>query len=129
MAEPITATASPLIISGSTIYLAGSFFGLEYESMIAGCLGGFIALGFMQAGNRWHAVSMVLTSAILAGFVTPIAAAFAVAHFPELAGLAPESVRLACACLIGIGAHTTVPIFLRLLRAIGRVRVDKGEWQ
>lgn len=116
MAEPASAIASTVIAAG-TVTLSGSVFGLQYEALLAGLLGGLISLLYLPPMPALKVAGAVAGAALLAGFFAPVIAAAALHYFPWLQAVG-DFMRVACAAALGLGAQVLIPACLKRLRAV-----------
>lgn len=61
-----------------TITIAGSFLGLQYEMLLAGLAGGLAMLSSLPPVSRPRAVMILITSALMGGYVGPMLHAWAI---------------------------------------------------
>lgn len=118
MTEPATITAAGGALALGTVTLSGSILGLEYGVLLAGMFGGLVALSFIEPTTRAKMVTSVITSALVAGYVGPIAHVGVLEYFPWTAKSA-EIVRWFCAFAAGVSAQTIVPLGLGWLKKRG----------
>jgi hypothetical protein len=118
MPEPAVSTASIAIAAG-TITLSGSVFGVQYDALLAGLVGGLVSLTYLPAMSLLKMAGTAAGSALLAGFFAPVAAAAALHFFPWLQSVG-DVLRLAGAAALGLGAQVVVPAGLRRLRTLVR---------
>lgn len=116
MAEPASSTAIIAIAAG-TITLSGSVFGMQYDALLAGFLGGLVSLSYLSPMSVLKMVGTVSSSALLAGFFAPVIAVAALHYWPWLQSVG-DFVRIAGGAALGIGAQVLVPAGLRRLRAL-----------
>ncbi|MFM2086309.1 MAG: hypothetical protein RLZZ237_1178 [Pseudomonadota bacterium] len=117
MAEPAITAAGGALALG-TVTLTGSILGLEYETLLVGMFGGLVALSMIEPTTRVKMVVSVITSALVAGYVGPIAHAGAMEYFPW-ASKSAEALRWFCAFAAGVSAQTIVPLALGWLKKRG----------
>ncbi|TDY35082.1 restriction endonuclease [Janthinobacterium sp. 75] len=118
MTEPATITAAGGALALGTVTLTGSILGLEYDVLLVGLAGGLVALSMVDQTSRLKMVISVMTSALVAGYVGPIAHAGALEYFPWTAKSA-DAVRWFCAFAAGVSAQTIVPLGLGWLKKRG----------
>jgi len=116
MPEPLVSTAS-IVIAASTVTLSGSVFGVQYDALLAGLIGGLVSLTYLPALPLLKMIGTVAGSALLAGFFAPVLAAAALHFFPWLQSVG-DFLRLAGAAALGLGAQVLVPAGLRRLRTL-----------
>lgn len=119
MAEP-TSTAAAITLTAGAITITGSILGLEYQLLLVGMFGGLIALSFFPQSTRWRMASSVATSALLAGYATPVLAAISINKLEALGGIASQPLQLLLALLIGISAQFLIPAGMGWLRKFTR---------
>ena len=117
MAEPTISAAGGALALG-TVTLTGSILGLEYDVLLVGLAGGLVALSMVEQTGRLKMAISVVTSALVAGYVGPIAHAGAMEYFPWTAKSA-DAVRWFCAFSAGVSAQTIVPLALNWLKKKG----------
>jgi hypothetical protein len=81
------------------------YFGVKYATLLAGFAGGVVSLSYMRELSRLQMVLAVVTGALLAGYLTPLAQ-----HWISM----PNEVENGVAFLLGLTAMNIVPGFLRL---------------
>lgn len=118
MPEPAVSTAS-ITIAASTITLSGSVFGVQYDALLAGLVGGLVSLTYLPAMPLLKMAGTVAGSALLAGFFAPVLAAAGLHFFPWLQAVG-DMLRLAGAAALGLGAQVLVPAGLKRLRTLVR---------
>jgi len=118
MTEPATITAATGALALGTVTLTGSILGMEYDVLLVGMAGGLVALSMVEQTGRIKMAVSVITSALVAGYVAPIAHAGALEYFPWTAKSA-EAVRWFCAFAAGVSAQTIVPLALGWLKKKG----------
>jgi ABC-type multidrug transport system permease subunit len=112
MTEPTTATVAAL--SGVTVTVAGSIFGMQYSLLLIGLFAGLLRLGQVSATSRAAAFSSVTLSAMLAGAVAPVAGSMTASFF-NLANT-PEELRICAAFLLGYGWQSITPVLVDLIK-------------
>ncbi len=122
MPEPVTPAS--IAIAAGTITLSGSVFGVQYDALLAGLLGGLVSLTYLPAMSWLKMAGAAAGSALLGGFFAPVLAAAALHYFPWLQSVG-DFLRLAGAAALGLGAQALVPAGLRRLRTLVRDRTAK----
>lgn len=84
---------------------AGAIYGVKYASLLAGFAGGIVSLSYMRQLTAWQMALAVVTGALIAGYLTPIAQ-----HWIGL----PEAVENGLAFLLGLTSMNIVPGFMAL---------------
>lgn len=120
MPEPAVSTVS-IVIAAGTITLSGSVFGVQYDALLAGLVGGLVSLTYLPAMSVFKMVWTVIGSALLAGFFAPVVTAAGLHFFPWLQSVG-DFLRLAGAAALGLAAQVLVPAGLRRLRTMVRDR-------
>lgn len=118
MAEPASSTAAGVAIAAGAITLSGSILGVHYDALLAGFAGGLVWLTFQPSMPAVRIASSMVASSLIAGFFAPLAAVGAVNFFPWLSEVG-DSLRMAAAAGLGIGAQVIVPALLNLIREKG----------
>ncbi|KQV84949.1 hypothetical protein ASD15_07370 [Massilia sp. Root351] len=116
MAEPVSSSASIAIAAG-TITLSGSAFGVQYDALLAGFIGGLVSLLYLPPMPALKIAGTVAASALVAGFFAPVIAAAALHYFPWLNGVG-DFMRLAGGAGLGIAAQVLIPAVMRRLRSL-----------
>lgn len=116
MAEP---ASSIVAIAAATITLSGSAFGVQYDALLAGFIGGLVSLLYVPPMPVLKIAGTVAGSALLAGFFAPVIAAAAQHYLPWLQALG-DFLRLAGGAALGLGAQVLIPAGLRRLRSMVR---------
>lgn len=117
--EPTSSGAAAAAAAAGAITITGSILGLEYQLLLIGMFGGLIAVSFLPQTTRARMAMSVATSALLAGYATPVVATLSVAQIPAMAGVATEKLSWFCALVIGVSAQTLIPIALGWMRKMG----------
>ena len=112
------AAANANAIAVGTITITGSFLGLQYDLLLVGTAGGLVALSMMPQTSRIKMALTVITSAIVAGYGGPLAAAWASDTFLWTAKTG-DALRWFSAFAVGVSAQTIVPVGLRFLANLG----------
>jgi hypothetical protein len=115
MAEPVISTASVVIAAG-TITLSGSVFGVQYDALLAGFLGGLVSLLYLPPMSAWKMAGSVGCSALVAGFFAPVIAVAALHYLPWLHSVG-DFMRLAGGAALGIAAQVLIPAGMKRLRS------------
>jgi hypothetical protein len=97
--------------------LTGSILGVQYDALLAGFFGGLVSLSYLPHMPPIKIARSLTGSAIIAGFLAPILAAFAVNYFSWLAGVG-EFTRIAAAGLLGIRWQAVLPAGLDRVRSL-----------
>jgi hypothetical protein len=113
MPEPASLTASIALAAG-TITLSGSVFGVQYDALLAGFVGGVVSLTYLPSMSALKIAGTLAGSALLAGFFAPVIAA-ALHFFPWLQGVG-DFMRLAGGAALGLAAQVLIPACLKRLR-------------
>ncbi|MGL5182468.1 restriction endonuclease [Herbaspirillum huttiense] len=116
MPEPTTSAATGYAVAVGTVTLTGSILGLEYDLLLAGIFGGFVALSFSRQTPLLRMVITLITSALVAAYGGPVAVAWAAqsSMFGWTSSI-PDKMRLFCAFSFGVSSQTLVPLVLRQL--------------
>jgi hypothetical protein len=117
-AASAAAAASANAIAVGTVTITGSFLGLQYDLLLVGIAGGLVALSMMPQTSRIKMALTVITSAIVAGYGGPLAAAWAADTF-VWATKTGDALRWFSAFAVGVSAQTIVPVGLRFLANLG----------
>lgn len=118
MTEPASITAAGGALALGTVTLTGSVLGLEYDVLLVGLAGGLVALSAAEPTGRLKMAISMITSALVAGYVGPIAHAGALEYFPWTAR-SDAALRWFCAFVAGVSAQTIVPLALGWLKKRG----------
>lgn len=122
-------TASSITIATGSAALTGAVFGLQYDALLHGLLGGLIALQHLGTMRRSAVVASLATAVIIAGALAPVAVAAAAEYAPWTAKIPPTPARIACALLLGLTCQTLIPLMfagIRTLAAKFGIREDDG---
>src|SRR5574337_348679 len=98
-------------IAAALTYVVVGVLGLQYQVLLVGLLGGLIALSFAQPTSRRRMAALVISSALLSGYATPVLAEVLFDRVPELAHVRSATVLL-LALLLGLTAQVTIPALL-----------------
>lgn len=115
MMPDVNASTAAAATAAGMITVTGGVLGMQYDVLLAGFFGGIVALSFADRQSHLKMAMSVFSSSLLAGYFAPIAAALAAHYMPALTA-SGESLRLACACAIGLAAQTAIPAGLAWLR-------------
>lgn len=126
MADPASTTlAAATAITTGTLTLAGSFYGIPADSMLAATLGAGIAMSSAPRIGCSRvtisaAVGVFVTSLVLAVFLGPLLGIVADGAIEKLTGIAlPDGpVRAAAALLVGLGAQRWLPAILARMTGV-----------
>lgn len=115
MPEPNSTTAG--IIAGTGIGLTGTFMGAHVDALLIGLVAAiFVSIWLPAINDRIKATASVAMSALLAGYGSPVAAAWLAT---DQAGFADGSpLRLLLALLIGAVAPAVTPVAISRLQLI-----------
>lgn len=112
MIDPITPTtevAKTYAMSVTTVAVTGSFFGMQYDALMAALAGTLFALAISNiVMEKWRTILWLVTSTMLAAYMAPVAGAWIVAHIDSLASHV-DAVRMAFAGIIGAGSRQLIP--------------------
>lgn len=101
---------------GAGVGLGTALLGAQVDALALGLMAAiFISIWMETIDDKLKAGSAALLSALLAGYGSPKAAAFASATWPVI-GAADDTLRLLMAVLIGAGAPTLIPIATKWLK-------------
>lgn len=110
MAEPHTTAI------GATVGLGAALLGAQVDALVLGLVASVMVGIWMETiDDKLKAGAAALLSAMLAGYGSPKAAAFAASTWPAI-GAADDALRLLMAVLIGAAAPTLIPIAARWLK-------------
>ncbi len=120
MTDPTTTTlAAATAITTGTLTLAGSFYGIPADSMLAATLGAGIAMSSAQRidctrASISAAVGVFISSLVLAVFLGPLVGIVADGVIDKLTSInLPDGpMRAAAALLVGLGAQRWLPAVL-----------------
>jgi hypothetical protein len=121
-----TSTTAEAAGAGIVIALAGSAFGLQFDSMVGGFVGGLIAKTFVEtpplpgeSGPQRYLRGLLelAASGVLAALITPVAEPLVAAALPGK--VAPQSLHMAAAGIIGMVAPVVVPLLRRIVVKLG----------
>jgi hypothetical protein len=119
MAEPTT----PYVIALGAITLTGSFFGMPADALLVGLFGGFVALRYGGQMSKLGLTGSLSSSTLMAGQFSNVASR-AASHYADWLSASDDSLRLACAFALGLGAQVVIPWFLKI---IGNLGVKEGQ--
>jgi hypothetical protein len=104
MAEPsTTAIAAGTVAAGLTVF--GVSTGLDPATLVAGFAGGAWAQSYHPPATWWKRVSLTLMSAVISGYLSPVAAAAIMYFSKDRGGLPLAVLQLPTAVLVGLTAH------------------------
>lgn len=112
MTDPASITGASL--AAGAITLTGSILGVQFDALLMGFLGGLVVLSFLPKMTIKGVFWSLFSSSVLGGVLAPISSS-TLYHFFTFLDSAGDSVRMASALLIGVGAQTIIPIFLKYL--------------
>ena len=119
MAEPhsiIAATAAATALAAAPPLI---LLGAQVDALVIGLVAAvLISIWLETIDNKIKAVSAVIFAALLAGYVSPIAANWLAVSVPSMAGNI-EALRMLMALAIGGAAPSIVPVLLRAARKKG----------
>lgn len=113
MAEPSSTAGITLGLGVTT--LTGSIFGIHYDMLMAGVLGGCIALSYLPPMPRLRVAGTVATAALASGFFGPLLAAAGLHYFAWLTELG-DFWRLVSGAAIGLTIHAILPAIPAVVR-------------
>lgn len=118
MPEPHSTTAAGVAV-GAGIGLTGTVMGAQLDALLLGMLAAsFMSFWLPAIDSRARAAAAVAMSSLLAGYGSPVAAAWLAS---EQHGFADGgSLRLLLAVVIGSVGPTLVPVILTRLQALAR---------
>jgi len=100
--------------ASDTLALGGSVLGMHYDSLLAGFLGGLVALNYLPAPSLRKGAASVLAAVLLAGLFAPVAAVGALHYFPWMHGVG-DVMRMVCGAALGLAGPALIPACLRRL--------------
>ena len=107
MPEPHSTAAGVLV--GAGIGLTGTVMGAQIDALMVGLIAAILISFWLPAvDNRGKAAASVALSSLLAGYGSPVAAAWLAADHAELASGSP--LRLLLALIIGVTCPSLVPV-------------------
>ena len=121
-----TSTTAEAAGAGIVIALAGSAFGLQFDAIVGGFVGGLIAKTFVEtpplpgeSGPQRYLRGLLepAASGVLAALITPVAEPLLAAALPGK--VAPASLHMAAAGIIGMVAPVVVPLLRRIVVKLG----------
>ena len=112
MTDPASATGASL--AAGAITLTGSILGVHFDALLLGFIGGLVVLSFLPKMTIKAVFWTLFSSSVLGGVLAPISAS-TLCHFFSFLDTSGDSVRMASALLIGVGAQTIIPVFLKYL--------------
>ena len=121
-----TSTTAEAAGAGIVIALAGSAFGLQFDAIVGGFVGGLIAKTFVEtpplpgeSGPQRYLRGLLelAVSGVLAALITPVAEPLLAAALPGK--VAPQSLHMAAAGIIGMVAPVVVPLLRKIVVKLG----------
>jgi hypothetical protein len=112
--------------AGIVIALAGSVFGLQFDAMVGGFVGGLVAKTFVEtppvvgeiAARRYlRGLIELAASGVMAGMLTPLAEPLLAAVVS--AKVAPQGLHMAAAGIVGMVAPVVVPLVRKIVLKLG----------
>jgi len=114
--------------AGLVIIAAGSAFGLQFDAIVGGFVGGLVAKTFVEtppegdnAARRYlrylRGLLELAASGVLAGLMTPVAESLLAAALPGK--VAPQGLHMAAAGIIGMVAPVVVPLLRKIVVKLG----------
>ncbi len=114
--EPSSGSITGLTITVGTVSIAGTLFGMHYDSLMFGLFGGLIFLSRTPAGTRMKAVTGVISSCLVAGALSPILATFVSSLSASLAKVDPDTMRRAASLVVGGSWQVAAPEALKAVK-------------
>lgn len=115
MAEPHASTVAGAFTGAGISISGGMLLGAQIDALAVGLLAAlFVSFWLESIDNRLKAAAAVLFSSLLAGYGSPVLAAWAASSVPGMAGVSP-GLRLLGALCIGALAPVLVPVIMRRL--------------
>lgn len=112
MAEP-SVTVGTALATGLTVF--GVSTGLDPAVLIAGVAGGLWAQSYHPPTSIWRRLALICLAAILAGYLAPVATAFAASTDTIKGIITFSALQLPIAVLVGLTSHRVLgPAFMRL---------------
>lgn len=108
--EPSSSSAAAITISVGTVSVVGTLLGMHYDALLFGLFGGLIFLSRSPSVTRYQAISSTIASVLIAGVAAPILSLIVTSNFSSFQSLGEDTLRRACAMLIGGGWQAGVPI-------------------
>lgn len=111
--------------AGLVIIAAGSAFGLQFDAIVGGFVGGLVAKTFVEtppegdnAARRYlRGLLELAASGVLAGLMTPVAESLLAGALPGK--VAPQGLHMAAAGIIGMVAPVVVPLLRKIVVKLG----------
>jgi hypothetical protein len=116
MPDPASITGASLAAGAITI--TGSILGVHYDALLLGFAGGIVVLSFLPKMTIRGVFTSLFTSSILGGVLAPVADS-TIKHMFNYLDTAGDSLRMASALLIGVGAQTAIPLFIKWIEKRG----------
>lgn len=115
MTEP---TTTGVTLALGAVTLTGTLFGMQWDALLIGFLGGLIALQHTGPLTKRALVGTLFTACVMAAFFSPIFAGALAEYMAWTAKLPNDIIRRAGALLIGITAQVIVPRALGLVKNV-----------
>lgn len=134
MTEPTSAATASVVVpnvinttlSGAGVIVFGVHTGLDYPTLIAGVVGGALALTYQEKANGWLRAFQVITAALFAGYSTPSLVGIAVSILGKWSLVdQQESTFGLRVCVSFITAYLTHGVLLPGIRQIGTAFLRK----
>ncbi len=112
MAEPHASTLAGALAGAGISISGGMLLGAQIDALVVGLLAALLISFWLKSiDNRLKAGAAVLFSSLLAGYGSPVLAAWTAAHVSGMAEPA-TGLRLLCALCIGAAAPVLVPVIM-----------------
>lgn len=116
MTDPASVLGASL--AAGAITLTGSILGVNFDALLLGFIGGIVVLSFLPKMSFKSVFWSLFSSSVLGGVLAPIADS-TIKHMFSFLDTTGDSLRMASALLIGVGAQTAVPLFLKWIEKRG----------
>ena len=116
MSEPASSAVTGITIAAGAVTLTGSIFGLQYDALLFGLLGGLISLMHLEPAGKGKTAAILASAAILGALFAPVLVAVALDYMGFLKAVATDILRLGSAASIGLTAQIVIPLVFKLIR-------------
>lgn len=124
MAEPTSGVATGVTIAAGAITLTGSIFGLQYDALLFGLLGGLLSLMHLPPMTALRVASTLASASVLGALFGPALIAAAQAQFSWIGAVPAQPARLGSAVIVGCFLQALIQLVMAWLQ--GRTKQIGG---
>lgn len=104
-----TATDAAAAAAASAVTVAGFATGLHYDVLLAGFAGALVSLSYTEKCGLWRRLWSLVTASLTAGYIAPVAAAYAPAAVTGGSGNISQGALIAAGFAVGLSAQIVIP--------------------